>query len=115
MRVLCGYIDLNTRICGSTRIYAVIVATLWGGTWPMVMAVPWLGAMALSCSPPAFSWAVFLLAACREKLPRTSPELSLQEILQALQGASLKKNLIIAQNSEYLRKTFGIYSEILSS
>ena len=28
MRVLCGYIDLNTRICGSTRIYAGIVATL---------------------------------------------------------------------------------------
>ena len=38
MRVLCGYIDLNTRICGSTRIYAGIVATLslagqpWGST-----------------------------------------------------------------------------------
>ena len=29
MRVLCGYIDLNTRICGSTRIYAGIVATLY--------------------------------------------------------------------------------------
>ena len=28
MRVLCGYFDLNTRICGSTRIYAGIVATL---------------------------------------------------------------------------------------
>ena len=28
MRVLCGYIDLYTRICGSTRIYAGIVATL---------------------------------------------------------------------------------------
>ena len=28
MPVLCGYIDLNTRICGSTRIYAGIVATL---------------------------------------------------------------------------------------
>ena len=26
--VLCGYIDLNTRICGSARIYAGIVATL---------------------------------------------------------------------------------------
>ena len=28
MRVLRGYIELNTRICGSTRIYAGIVATL---------------------------------------------------------------------------------------
>ena len=28
MRVLCRYINLNTRICGSTRIYAGIVATL---------------------------------------------------------------------------------------
>ena len=28
MQVLCGYIDLNTYICGSTRIYAIIVATL---------------------------------------------------------------------------------------
>ena len=26
MRVLCGYIDLNTCICGSTRIHAGIVA-----------------------------------------------------------------------------------------
>ena len=26
--LLCGYIDLNTSICGSTCIYAVIVATL---------------------------------------------------------------------------------------
>ena len=26
--VLCGYIDLNTRICGSPCIYAAIVATL---------------------------------------------------------------------------------------
>ena len=25
--ILCGYIDLNTRICGSTRIYAGIVAS----------------------------------------------------------------------------------------
>ena len=28
MRVLRGYIDLNTRNCGSTRIYAGIVAIL---------------------------------------------------------------------------------------
>ena len=28
MRVLCRYIDLNTLICGSTHIYAGIVATL---------------------------------------------------------------------------------------
>ena len=28
MRVLCGCIDLNTHICGSTHIYAGIVATL---------------------------------------------------------------------------------------
>ena len=28
MRVLCGYIDLNTRICRSTCIFAGIVATL---------------------------------------------------------------------------------------
>ena len=28
MRVLCRYIGLNTRFCGSTRIYAVIVATV---------------------------------------------------------------------------------------
>ena len=27
MRVLCGYIDLNTCICGLTHIYAGIVAT----------------------------------------------------------------------------------------
>ena len=30
MRVLCGYIDLNTRICGSTHIHASIVAKLLG-------------------------------------------------------------------------------------
>ena len=28
MQALCGCIDLNTHICGSTRIYAGIVATL---------------------------------------------------------------------------------------
>jgi len=28
MRVLCGYFDLNTRICGSTRIYAGMLGTL---------------------------------------------------------------------------------------
>ena len=28
MQVLCGYIKLNNRICGSTCMYAVIVATL---------------------------------------------------------------------------------------
>ena len=28
MPVLCGYIDLNTRICKLTPIYAGIVATL---------------------------------------------------------------------------------------
>ena len=33
MRVLCGYIDLNTRICGSTHIYAGIVATLQMPSW----------------------------------------------------------------------------------
>ena len=27
-QILCGYIDLNACICGSTRIYACIVATL---------------------------------------------------------------------------------------
>ena len=41
MRVLYGYIDLNTRICGSTRIYAGIVATLLyitpHCTWPPVL------------------------------------------------------------------------------
>ena len=28
MRVLCGYFDPNTRICGSTRIYAGMLGTL---------------------------------------------------------------------------------------
>ena len=70
MQVLCGYMDLNTRICGSTtRIYAGIVTTLvQGWTWFNVGkvvqqdsgTVQWLGAV----------WVVpFLLLWYRSGLP----------------------------------------------